>query len=242
MTPPAVRTLSSREKRLCVDLFSGKGGFSQAFRESPRWTVVEIELDESHNPDVAADVLDLRPSDFPDDVDVVLASPPCTAFSMAASGTHLDADGRPVSEWGAESLTLTHHTVGLIEGIDPDWYFIENPMGGMRRLLGDPDRHIWWCQYGADRAKPTDLWGRIPPSFDERACSNGNDDCHHEPAPRGSDAGTQSGDLDASERAKLPHGLSRAILESVENPEPQQASLYDYETDETVATDGGNQQ
>lgn len=207
-----------------IDLFAGLGGFSAAFEDSPRWTVTTVEIEEKFDPDIQADVLDLRPGDLPE-ADVVLASPPCTAFSMAASGTHLDGEGRPVSEWGAESLALVHHTVGLIKSLDPDWWILENPMGGMRRQLGEPDAHVWWCQYGANRAKPTDLWGNIPPSFDARRCRRNNTECHHEPAPRGSDAGTQASGRTAAERAMIPYGLSEAILEAVENPEPEQQTL-----------------
>ena len=202
----------------CLDLFAGLGGFSAAFADADDWDVTTVEIEEEFDPDIQADVLDLRPDDLPE-ADVVLASPPCTAFSMAASGTHLDAEGRPVSDWGRESLALVHHTVGLIKGLDPEWFVIENPMGGMRRVLGRPDAHVWWCQFGSNRAKPTDFWGRIPVSFDERQCHNGNEDCHHEPAPRGSHSGTQSNDLPPSERARIPYELSASILEAVENPQ-----------------------
>jgi hypothetical protein len=215
---------SEQATRHCLDLFSGLGGFSTAFADKPDWEVTTVDVAEEFNPDVQADVLNLRPSDLRNP-DVVIASPPCTAFSMAASGTHLDADGSPVSEWGAESLALVHHTVGLIAGLDPDWWVVENPMGGMRKVLGQPDAHVWWCQYGANRAKPTDLWGNLPPSFEPRRCHNGNDDCHHEPAPRGSDAGTQRSDRSAPERAKIPRKLSESILKSVESPEPEQTRL-----------------
>ena len=208
----------------CLDLFSGLGGFSAAFTDSDGWEVTTVEIQEEFNPDICADILDLRPQDLPD-ADVILASPPCTAFSMAASGTHLDSEGRPESDWGAESLALVHHTIGLIKALDPDWWVLENPMGGMRRQLGEPDAHVWWCRYGSDQAKPTDLWGRIPESFDARRCSKGNRECHHEPAPRGSDSGTQKCGQSASERAKIPHGLSKAILQSVESPEPEQQTL-----------------
>lgn len=212
--------------KLCIDLFAGLGGFSAAFEDAEEWDVITVEIDPDHNPDIRADILDLTHRDLPEP-DVVLASPPCTAFSMAASGTHLDSDGRPVSEWGATSLELVHHTVGLIKALDPEWWLLENPMGGMRRELGEPDAHVWWCQYGSSRAKPTDLWGRIPPSFDAKRCYNGNGDCHHESAPRGSHSGTQSNELDASERARIPYELSKTILEAVEAPEPMQLTVHD---------------
>lgn len=199
-----------------LDLFCGLGGFSAAFADSDRWHVTTVDIEARFDPDIQADVFDLRPSEFDAEFDVVLASPPCTAFSMAAAGTHLDGDGHPVSEWGRESLALVHHTVGIIKGLDPEWWVVENPMGGMRSVLGRPDYHVWWCQYGSDRAKPTDLWGRLPDLFDGRRCSNGNENCHHEPAPRGSDSGTQASGRNAAERAKVPYGLSNAIREACE--------------------------
>lgn len=211
----------------CLDLFSGLGGFSAAFEDADGWGVWTVDVEEEFAPDIRADVLDLRPSDFTEsfvrpEFAVVLASPPCTAFSMAAHGTHLDGDGRPVSEWGRESLALVHHTVGLIKALDPDYWILENPMGGMRRQLGDPDAHVWWCQYGSSRAKPTDLWGRIPPSFDARRCHRENPSCDHERAPRSSNRGTDASGQTAAERAEIPYGLSEAILEAVESPEPEQ--------------------
>jgi hypothetical protein len=233
-------------RNVCVDLFAGLGGFSAAFDDADDWRTLTVDIEERFDPDLLADVLDLRPSDLlyhlgydRDEIEtlVVLASPPCTAFSMAASGTHLDGDGRPVSPWGRESLALVHHTVGLITGLAPDWHFIENPMGGMRGVLGQPDAHIWFCQYGASRAKPTDLWGDLPPSFDARRCKNGNDDCHHESAPRGSDTGTQASDLSTAERAKLPYELSEAVRDAVENPgrvETERTTLEQYNGGETA--------
>lgn len=208
--------------KTCLDLFCGLGGFSAAFADSEGWRVVTVDIEEEFDPDIQADVMDLRPSDLPD-ADVVLASPPCTAFSMAASGTHLDSDGNPVSEWGEESIALVHHTVGLIKSLSPDYWILENPMGGMRKHLGQPDAHVWWCQYGSNRAKPTDLWGDIPDGFDAQRCWNGDENCHHEKAPRGSDAGTQDSGRDAAERAKVPYELSQAILKAVEGRAEQKS-------------------
>lgn len=219
------------EQKICLDLFAGLGGFSAAFEDDDDWRVITVDIDSEFDTTHTADVLDLRPSDvlewLPSDYDtlVVLASPPCTAFSMAAHGTHLDSDGNPVSKWGRESLTLTHHTIGLIKGVNPDWWIVENPMGGMRQQLGKPDAHVWWCQYGSDRAKPTDFWGDIPPSFDARRCWNGNSNCHHESAPAGSKKGTQADGMSRSERAKIPRGLSGAVFAAVESPKPEQTTL-----------------
>lgn len=203
------------DTRVCLDLFAGLGGFSAAFADADGWDVVTVDIEGRFDPDIQADVLDLRHGDLPDP-DLVLASPPCTAFSMAASGTHIGPEGEPVSDWGATSIQLVHHTVGLIRALDPDHHVIENPMGGMRRELGHPDAHVWWCQYGSDRAKPTDLWGDLPRAFEPKRCYPQADDCDHERAPRGSHNGTQSNDLDAPDRAKIPDDLSAAIRDAID--------------------------
>ena len=73
-------------------------------------------------------------------------------------------------------------------------------------------RTVWYCQYGDDRAKPTDIWTNNPLWIPKPVCKNGNRDCHHEPAPRGSRTGTQ-GKKNAYERSKVPYELCKEILE-----------------------------
>jgi len=50
--------------KVCIDLFSGLGGFSAAFADADEWTVYTIELVEDFDADIHADVLDLRPSNL----------------------------------------------------------------------------------------------------------------------------------------------------------------------------------
>jgi hypothetical protein len=105
-------------------------------------------------------------------------------------------------------------------------FFIENPRGMMRKMpfVNGIDRAtIWYCQYGDDRAKPTDIFtnnlysvfnpnGWIP----KHECHNGNKNCHHESAPRGSKTGTQ-GKKDSYNRSKIPEQLALEILKSCQN-------------------------
>lgn len=86
---------------VCLDLFSGKGGFSQAFEESEEWEVVTVDVEAEFDPDLCADVLELRPADLLEaigldrdeiDVLVVLASPPCTDFTLACMNKKWDID------------------------------------------------------------------------------------------------------------------------------------------------------
>lgn len=206
--------------RTCLDLFAGLGGFSQAFEASDGWEVVTVELEGRFDPDIQADVMGLRPGDLPD-ADVVLASPPCTEFSMANQpNPHWDGDA-PASDDVRESITLTFHALGLIRALDPDYWFLENPRGGkMDVILGPPTGYVTYCQYGLEWQKPTDLWGRHPRSFRYRRCSPGAD-CHQR-AEGGWDTGEKRKHIrDPAERSLVPRQLSEAILQAVEQPDPQ---------------------
>jgi len=212
-----------------IDLFSGLGGFSQAFENNTSWTVVTVDIEDRFNPDIQADVLDLRPGDLPD-ADVILASPPCTTLSIAGNHTDHYVDGEPESQVAKNHVALAYHTVGLIEALAPDYWFLENPRGRMRRYLGKPTGEITLCQYGYDWQKPTDLWGEHPPSLDYRTCPKGAE-CHAA-GPSGFDSDEETThERDSAERAKLPAELSESILHAVENPEPEQQKITAVTTD-----------
>ena len=105
-------------------------------------------------------------------VKVVWASPPCTGFSVASCGKHWNppqADGTrlPKSDKGRLAVQLVEHTLKVIEWLNPDYYWIENPVGILRKLpiLNHLAHHkITYCKYGEERMKPTDLWGKFPDS------------------------------------------------------------------------------
>lgn len=219
---------SGGTNRLTVlDLFAGLGGFSQAFEGSERWRVVRVDIEQRFDPDIHADVLELRPGDLPE-ADLVLASPPCKCFSRAAAwADHFDSDGAPQTDEARDSVALVYHTLGLIEALSPRYWVLENPMGSkIKQYLGEPAGRITYCQYGTTYQKPTYLWGEHPP-MTYRWCSSG-DHCHEHdslederderPLPR-----------DPAKRAKVPRELSDeirgAVEDAIENPPPEQATL-----------------
>ena len=73
---------------------------------------------------------------------------------------------------------------------------------------------VWYCQYGDERAKPTDIWTNDYLWKPKPVCKNGNPDCHHQRAPRGSRTGTQ-GLKNAYERSKVPEKLCNDIIERI---------------------------
>jgi hypothetical protein len=208
--------------RHCLDLFAGLGGFSAAFADDPEWTVTTVDIEERFEPDIQADVFDLRPSDLPD-ADVVLASPPCTQFSLAASSLERIVDGEPQTPDARDAVGLVYHTLGLIRGLTPTYWFVENPQGFLRQIIGEPAAQVTYCQYGTSYMKPTDLWGDHPPGLTYRSCSYG-DECHQYNTDRdhGGDGNvrtmfqqTTSG-TNAAERAKVPRELSESIRAAVD--------------------------
>lgn len=245
-----------------LDLFSGTGGFSEAFRQRGH-KVIRIDNDPQFQsvPDTwIADVLDIDFfSPHAPAFDVIVASPPCQAFSLAATGTHMAAmskcacgfDGmvkthehwdcvdcnnpRPVgklwleprTEFGKLSVALVDKTLSLIRDLNPKFWWMENPNGGMIHFVPDsiPRVQITQCQYGENRQKLTNLWGKWPGRWDEGPnnlwgnvggygweprprCKNG-DPCHSA-APRGAKTGTQ-GIKGAVARAAIPYELSEEI-------------------------------
>ena len=206
-----------------LDLFAGLGGFSQAFADSERWTVTTVDVEERFDTDIRADVFELRPSDFDRDFHVVLASPPCTQFSLAASSLERFVAGEPQTDDARDAVALVYHTIGLIRGLNPDYWFLENPQGYLRQIIGAPDARVTYCQYGTVYMKPTDLWGVHPHAWTPRACSYG-DGCHayNTDQEHGGDGNvrtmfqqTTSG-TNAAERAKVPEELSLAIRDACE--------------------------
>lgn len=203
-----------------LDLFSGLGGFSAAFENSDRWAVTTVEIDgEQFDPDIVADMFELRPSDFDTDFDVVLASPPCTQFSFAASSLERFVDGEPKTPAARDAVALVYHTLGLVRGLAPEYWFVENPQGWLRQVIGRPDARVTFCQYGTAYMKPTDLWGDHPDAWMPQSCSYG-DGCHAYNTDR--EHGGQGnprdawGERDSSERAKVPSDLSESIRDACE--------------------------
>jgi len=199
--------------------------------------VTTVDINPEFDPDIRADVMELRPSDFETEFDVVVASPPCTQFSLAASRYERFDGDEPQTDDAADAVALVYHTLGLIRGLSPAYWFVENPQGYLRQVIGDPEGRVTYCQYGADWMKPTDLWGEHPIGLTYRSCSYG-DDCHAYNTDQehgGLGNCSVSGTRDPAERAKVPYDLSEAIRAAVEDsfnsPSPEQTTLCQAEVE-----------
>ena len=205
-----------------LELFAGSRSIGKV-GDKLGMNVFSIDWEKYEDIDLCIDVAKLKKEDVPFVPDFVWASPDCTTYSIAAISTHRN-NTEPKSEYAKKCDTTNQHFISLIKEwleINPDMvFFIENPRGMLRKMpwMQEFKRHtIWYCQYGDERAKPTDIWTNSDKWIPRPVCHNGNKECHHAPAPRGSKTGTQ-GRKGSYERSKIPEKLCYEVLESLNKP------------------------
>lgn len=161
-----------------------------------------IDFDEKHeNIDWYVDIGTISARDILErfgEVDIIFASPDCRSYSVAGISHHRrkhpDGHLEPISDFAKQCDEVNMNFLKMIDELNPIYFFIENPRGGLRKMgfmSGIPCHTVWYCKYGDSRAKPTDIFTNHPNPQFKPPCKNGNKDCHHQPAPRGSQTGTQ---------------------------------------------------
>lgn len=207
-----------------LELFAGTRSIGKAFEQRGH-QVVSVEWDKNfENIDEYCDIGTLTAEYLTEKYgkfDVIWASPDCSSYSIAAISHHRKKDNEtgnldPVSEYAKFCDMVNLNVNKLIHDLNPLVYFIENPRGGMRKMIfmkHHPMYTVTYCQYGDNRMKPTDIWtNHHDPKF-KPMCKNG-DPCH-ESAPRGSKTGTQ-GLKGSKERSVIPHQLCSHIVDICE--------------------------
>ena len=209
-----------------LELFAGTRSIGKAF-ERHGHEVFSVEWDKRFpDIDLYQDILELTADDIISKFgkpDVIWASPDCTTFSIAAISHHrkknpVTGNLDPVSKYAKFCDKVDMHVLHLIKQLNPTYFFIENPRGGMRKMVwmqSLPRYTVTYCQYGDTRMKPTDIWTNHPDPRFKPPCHNG-DPCHVA-APRGSKTGTQ-GLKNSMERSIIPDALCEHIVDICESP------------------------
>jgi len=205
-----------------LELFAGSRSFSKVAEEMGMETFT-TDYKDFDKIDYVCDILDFDVSKVPFKPDIIWASPPCTYFSVASIGHHWNKDHTPKTPEAILGVKIVQKTLDIINYFKPDFYFIENPRGKLRKLdvvKGIQRTTVCYCQYQDSKMKPTDIWtNHLADWFNQKGwkpremCFNGNTNCHHQPAPRGSQTGTQ-GLKGNYLRSIVPYELCKEILES----------------------------
>lgn len=206
-----------------LELFAGTRSIGKAF-ENRGHEVYSVEWDKKfENINLYADILTVTSEQIIRDFgkpDVIWASPDCTSYSVAAISKHrrkeVNGNLAPVSEYAKFCDAVNAHVIELIKELQPKYYFIENPRGGLRKMdfMQELPRYtVTYCQYGERRQKPTDIWTNHPNPQFKPPCKQGAS-CH-DAAPRGSQTGTQAL-KNAAERSKIPEQLCNHIVDICE--------------------------
>jgi hypothetical protein len=169
------------------------------------------------------DVLDFDHRKLRTAPSIVLASPPCTKFSVASLrwywGKIEGYDGYVPGKQAREHIKLFKKTMDIIYETGTHFYVVENPMGMAKHVMGDKDHRTYFCiwndtdpETGKKPAKkPTDLWYHLPSEIEWPPLVKDT----WELAPRGSHTGTQ-GIKDKAVRALIPYALSDFIRYTID--------------------------
>jgi len=204
---PTIEYKQHDRKLRVLDLFSGRKGWSTAMKDRGHY-VLTIDNNPEMEPDICMNIMELTTEDIGTDWDIVLASPPCEAFSIASCMHHWSAElpRVPKTQFADDSLQLVQHTFDLIQEINPRYWAMENPRGMLRKVWKEPTLTTYFASWlgGVHETrrpqKPTDLWGKFPERMPWPEPRN------WEIAKRGARTGTQG--LARDEAAMIPYGLS----------------------------------
>lgn len=231
-----------------LELFAGTRSIGKAF-EARGHEVYSVEWDKRfENIDLYIDIGTLTAKEILNNFgrpDVIWASPDCTSYSIAGISHHRRKNEKtgnldPVSDYAKFCDKVNIHVLELIKELNPKYWFIENPRGGLRNMLfmqGLPRYTVTYCQYGDNRMKPTDIWtNHLNPGF-KPPCTNGSN-CHVR-APRGATVrknkslgidmsfigGTQWGLKNAIDRSRIPAELCEHIVDICEGNIPDNPQI-----------------
>ena len=225
-----MRNYYEEETMKVLELFAGTRSIGKAFEEKGH-EVFSVEWNKDfENINLYKDIGELTAQEVLEKFgkpDVIWMSPDCTSFSIAGISHHRRKNEEtnnldPISDYAKFCDKVDLHCLELIKELNPTYYFIENPRGGMRKMswMQEYPRYtVTYCQYSMDeplekrRMKPTDIWTNHPNPKFKPMCKNG-DPCHVA-APRGARTGTQ-GLKGSIERSRIPEALCRHIVEICE--------------------------
>jgi len=203
-----------------LELFSGSQAISNAFRATGH-EAYTVDWNSSTKPDLVKDISTLTVQDILELCggcpDVIWASPDCTTYSVLALRYYrkknaITGNSDPTCKQAQQADEAVKHTLALIKALQPRYWFIENPLGALRKMnfmQGLRRYTVTYCQYGHPHMKPTDIWSNHTRPMFKPMCKRGAP-CHTS-APRNTYSGTVAM-KNAAERAAIPLALCQHII------------------------------
>lgn len=208
-----------------LELFAGSRSIGK-IAESKDHKVFSVDWVPYEGVNLSKDIGTLGQSDIPFVPDMVWASPDCATYSILAVRHHRNGI-IPKTIYAKKCDSVNCHFISLIKSylkINPKLvFFIENPRGMMRKMpfMQEFKRHtVWYCQYGHQCAKPTDIWTNSTVWVPREPCHNGNTKCDHLRVPRGTSGGIQAL-KNSFERSKLPESLCLEVIQAAAKEQKQ---------------------
>ena len=133
------------QDRIILDLCGGTGSWSKPYKDAG----YDVRIVTLPN--------DVRLYAPPENVHGILAAPPCTEFSFAK---HFHGKGNYNHNF-LQGLEIVSACMRIILTCKPQWWALENPVGYLKKWLGEPALIFDPWQYGDRYQKTTALWGEF---------------------------------------------------------------------------------
>ena len=137
-----------------LELFAGTKSFSKVAEKLGHVTFT-TDVDPRFDCDYTGDILNFDTKEiYFGKPDIIWASPPCTAFSVASIGSSWCGSYCPKRVMSALGMAYVLKTLEIIKKLQPKFWFIENPRGVLRKMAfmdGLKRNTITYCQYGDTR-------------------------------------------------------------------------------------------
>jgi hypothetical protein len=140
---------------IILSLCDYTGAWSKPYRDAG-YEVVQVDIRRGQNVCLF--------EAMPHPVRGVLAAPPCTHF--AGSGARWWAEKGEAAL--IEGLAIVDACLRVIAVHRPQWWCLENPVGRLKRYLGEPRMSFNPADYGDPYTKKTLLWGDFTPPMKRR--------------------------------------------------------------------------
>jgi site-specific DNA-cytosine methylase len=85
----------------------------------------------------------------------ILAAPPCTVFALSGVSWPRSDKER------IQGISVVDACLRIIFCMRPAWWALENPVGILKRYIGEPVLRFHPCDYGDPYTKYTCIWGQF---------------------------------------------------------------------------------